>query len=309
MTRSVLVVGEVLVDAIGSAADPAIRPGGSPANVAIGLARLGFPAELVTAYAQDTSGEIVKQWVEDSGVTLSPESAIVGSTAVARATLDSAGVASYEFDIDWSLPRFSADILSGRPLVHVGSLGMFLEPGASRVAELVRLAASEGIPVSVDANIRPSALPDPHTARVQFENIVKRSSIVKLSDEDAAYLYPGLSAEGVVARLHSLPSMVGLAGRTVALTQGENGALIGSDSEVVRVFAPRTNVVDTIGAGDSFMSGLIYWLLMHDVNHWFSRDTLVDAGNFAVKCAAITVARAGANPPHLDEVENFYAAI
>ncbi|MEV6929315.1 carbohydrate kinase [Dactylosporangium sp. NPDC051485] len=302
MSRPALAIGEALVDVIDSRNGSMIRPGGSPANVAIGLARLGVPTELLTALADDTYGELVKAWVEDSGVGVERNSACLDRTSIARAVLDAGGAARYELDIVWTLPAVPRTAIADRPLVHVGSLALFLEPGANEVERIVEHAVSTDVPVAVDANIRPSALTDPASARARFESIAERATVVKLSDEDAAYLYPDVADHDVVRHLHELGGATPAARRVVALTLGASGALLRCADGDVRTTAPRVSVVDTIGAGDSFMSGMLARLLKYKRSAWQELSTVVDVGRYAAQCAAITVGREGADPPRWNEV-------
>ena len=203
--------------------------------------------------------------------------------------------------------------------VHIGSVAAFLEPGAARVEEIVR-AARDGsgrdgpgpdgsgpagsVPsgpaatVSFDPNVRP-ALVGPHAdALATFERLAGLADVVKLSDEDAAYLYPGLAPRSAAARIASLGPAV------VAVTLGAEGSYLlsgGHEAEVPRV---AVEVRDTVGAGDSYMSALVHTLLAAGGDRLapFSARALADAGSFAARAAAVTVSRAGAEPPHLDEV-------
>ena len=298
MARPVLVVGEALVDIIDSSEGTITRPGGSPANVAIGLSRLGVQAELLTALADDSHGSLVTAWLDESGVRIDPGSQKLDRTSVARAALDASGAAQYEFELTWSLPPGDDSGVNNRPLLHIGSLAIYLEPGANEVARIADRGARAGVPIAVDANARPNLVGEPTRARRKFEGIASRATVVKLSDEDAEFLYPESSDETVTQRLLDLSPGV----RIVALTLGAHGALLRCDGHVIHVEAPKVRVVDTIGAGDSFMSGMISRLLTFDRESWTDAATLQAVGDFAVRCAAITVEREGANPPRSQEV-------
>ena len=273
---SVLVVGEALVDIVRRADGTVAEvPGGSPANVAVALARLGVDVELLTALGDDPHGRLVRQHVEQAGATVT--AAPLARTAVAEATLDGTGAASYEFDIAWELgdlrPATTPDWL------HVGSLGTVLQPGAEQVAALV--SSYRGVcPISFDPNCRPLLTPEPDLAAV--EGLVAQCDVVKLSDVDAAFLLPDLSLEEVLRRWRALGP------RLVVVTRGASGALALTD-ELVEVPVPDgPPVVDTVGAGDTFMAGLI--------------ATRGASLQLAAAAARVTVSRVGADPPWQHEL-------
>lgn len=273
---TVLVVGESLVDVVRRTDGTAVeRPGGSPLNVAVALARLGEDVELLTALGDDAHGALVREHVAASGVAVL--AAPLARTAVAHATLDDAGSASYEFDITWDL--------SGAPTpktahwLHVGSLGTVLEPGASHVAALV--AEHRGrCPISYDPNSRPLLTPRPDLLAV--EALVAQCDVVKLSDEDAAFLLPGVPLDEVLRRWRALGP------RLVVVTRGADGALALDDDLAEIPVPPGDPVVDTVGAGDTFMAGLIA-----------AGGTSCD---LAARASRVTVARVGADPPWEDEL-------
>jgi len=301
MTAPVLVVGEALVDVIVRPEGRTVRPGGSPANVALGLARLGHATELLTAVGEDDNGRAVREWLAAAGAGIHPCTAALERTSVARATLDGQGVAAYDFDITWSIAIPDPADVGGRALVHVGSLALYLAPGADQVDEVVRLAHDAGVPLSVDANARPAIL-GPHVpAREGFERVAALATVVKLSDEDCAYLYPGESIDVVLDRLLHLGTGED-PGRVVVVTRGAEGVRFQTAHGHGVVDAPRVDVVDTIGAGDSFMSAFLSVLLEEEVRSWSDPDTVREASAFAVRCAAMTVGREGADPPRISEV-------
>jgi fructokinase len=293
----VLVVGEALVDVVrrtdGTTAE---HPGGSPANVALGLARLGRPARLLTRIGDDARGTAVRAHLEASGVGLEPGSVVPGPTSTATAVLDPAGVASYDFAIDWDLPG-SIDTGSAAAL-HTGSIAAFLPPGGDRVVALLERVAGR-LTISYDPNARPRLMGAPDVALARVEKIVGRSDVVKVSDEDLAWLAPGVDPV-VIARswLDGGPALV-------VVTRGGAGALAVTRSGLVEVPAPPVVVVDTVGAGDAFMSALIDHLAGAGLLGGERRAALREATpddvrrmlTHAVRVAAITCARAGANPP------------
>lgn len=288
----VVVVGEALVDIVVSPQGTVEYPGGSPANVAYGLGRLGVPTGLLTSIADDHHGGAIEQHLGSAGVALLPGSRGSGRTATATATLASDGSARYDFDIDWDLPRTAPGSLP--KILHTGSIATFLAPGAAVVRGLLE-QSHERCVVTYDPNIRP-ALVGSHGAAVGiFEELLPFTEVVKLSDEDARWLYPRLTPEETAQRI------LGLGPALVAVTLGAEGSLLSTRAAQVSVPSVPSAVVDTIGAGDSYMSALIYGLLMRGADG-LAPSVLESLGRMAAKAAAITVRRAGANPPTSDEL-------
>jgi fructokinase len=303
LVDDVLVVGEALVDIVrafdGSAAE---HPGGSPANVALGLARLGRSARLLTRIGDDERGRTVAAHLESSGVVLEPGSVVPGPTSTAAATIDAQGVASYEFRIDWDLPPLVD--LGPAVALHTGSIAAFLQPGGDAVVRLVEQAAGR-VTVSYDPNARPRLMGDPVQARLRVERIVTACDLVKVSDEDLDWLAPGADPADVAAAWLALGPAV------VVVTRGGEGSTAISRAGRVDVPAPAVQIVDTVGAGDSFMSALIDHLLGAGLLGASRRDALRAADpdlleamlRHAAGVAAITCSRAGANPPTRAELD------
>lgn len=288
----VLVVGEALMDITTSSAGDVETPGGGPANIALGLSRRGIRAALLTHLGRDTRGETIATHLAGSGVRVLEGSFHDGATSTARATLDDTGAATYDFDIAWDI---DADAVPGSPaLIHIGSLGVFLAPGADAVRAL--LDANPDAVVTFDPNIRPSLVGDPADARATYEEFARRATIVKLSDEDAAYLYPGAGIDEI------LDAILALGPRLVAITRGGEGTTLATAADRVEVAAPRVTVVDTIGAGDTFMASLIAEPAIRS-GAPLSADDLRAIGARAVAAAAITVSRTGADLPWARELD------
>lgn len=296
MTASALVVGEALIDEVIESSGVRRHAGGSPANVALGLARLGVATRFHTAIGDDGDGELIRQYLLASGVTLTAESSTGRPTSRAIATLADDGSAAYEFALSWH-PR-SLDDLGSPTVIHSGSLGAVLEPGCDVTSEIVRRGRAGGALITFDPNIRPSLAGDPDVVRERFATFVPVSHLVKLSDEDAAFLFPGESVEGVLDRL--VEGGVAVA----AITRGSEGALLASGTDRVTVSPVETVVADTVGAGDSFMAALI-WALVTQGWHGepVSRRRLDEIGASAARAAAITVSRPGADLPGLTELD------
>lgn len=284
-----VVIGEALIDVIRrEGATEVERPGGSPANVALGLARLGRRVRLLTALGDDAHGAALRAWLHAAGVEVEAHRLERTATAVAR--LDAQGAAAYTFDLEWDLGALP---VTGAPsVVHVGSLSALREPGAERVRTLV-----EGLPVGVvvayDPNVRPSLIPPVEQSRPRVEAWVRRSHIVKVSDDDLAWLYPGVAAGEIVERWSELGPQV------VVLTKGGQGIDLVRPGEPVRSYAaPPVTVSDTVGAGDSLMAALVEAVLEHPVADW----DLDAVAARALRIAAITVSRPGADPPNRAEL-------
>lgn len=291
MTR-VLVVGEALVDVLATGEGEIRRPGGSPLNVACGLALLGRRTSLLTYIADDTDGRAIAARLASAGVRLLPESFAAERTGTAIARVDSAGVATYSFDLAW---RPVMPSIVAADAVHVGSLGAFMQPGAATVGALVD-SLPDSIPLFFDPNIRAALIGNLERVRPIFERLAARSTAVKLSDEDAEWLYPGVSVDAVIDSLLSLGAGVAV------ITRGASGALLAAASSRVAVDAVRSTVADTVGAGDSFMSSLIDRLLEVTVAD-VGADQLIAIGTEAAYAASITVSRQGSQPPSREELD------
>ncbi len=287
-----LVVGEALVDVIPGPDGPVGHPGGSPTNVAVGLARLGHDVSELCYLGTDPDGDLLRAHLRAAGVRVQSGALVAPATSVARVTLSPTGDATYDFSVLWDVP--TAIDWTGIGVVHAGSIALALEPGAGHVHELLESRPSD-VRVTVDPNVRPAFLPlESATARI--EPFLRLADLVKLSDEDAAYLYPGLAPEEVVDRL------LGLGATIVALTLGAKGALLATVDARVTVPALADHVVDTVGAGDSFMAALIS--AVADAGSWDpTRDELQDFARFAARASAITVSRAGADLPTRADLE------
>lgn len=301
----VLVVGEALVDEVRRAdGTTAEHPGGSPANVALTLGRLGRDVRLAAHLGRDERGEEIRAWLADSGVALTPGSDGAAATSVARAVLDGSGAATYDFAITWDLPPGTA-ATDSTLAVHTGSIAAVLEPGAAAVHDLV-LAARERSTITYDPNARPSLMGTPEAALARIEPLVAAADVVKVSDEDVEWLHPG--ADPVeVAR-----TWVDRGPAVVVVTFGGEGAVAVCAAGEVRVEAPRVDVVDTVGAGDTFMGALVDGLWERNLLGGDRREALrgIDLEGLTtvlercVAAAAITVSRAGANPPWRAELAN-----
>jgi fructokinase len=295
-----VVVGESLVDVVAGPQGEERAVGGSPLNVAVGLSRLDVPSALVTELGEDDLGRLVEAHLRADDVALHAHRTARTSTATARARADH--TVDYAFDLAWELPgplTLPADALG----LHVGSLGVVLEPGRDTVLDLVSQAESEQGFVSFDPNVRPSFVDDGADAWRRVRELSASARLVKLSDEDLRTLRPDAEPASAAVEL--------LAGATelVVMTRGAQGAAAFGSGLAVEVPGPAVDVVDTVGAGDAFMAALLATLVGWDV---------VAAGPGALSAlderriglllegattvAAVTCARRGANPPRRSEL-------
>lgn len=297
------VIGEALIDAVhqddGSAQE---YPGGSPANVALTLGRLGRDAQLLTWFGRDDRGKELTSWLAQSNVYVAPGSDQAGKTSVAHATIAQDGSATYRFDLDPQVPA-GAVVPTNAIVVHTGSIAAVLEPGGSDVTQLLTNAQSSAT-ITYDPNVRPSLMGTAAAVRPIIENYVRLADVVKVSDEDLDWLYPG---QDPILVAHSWQKQ-GTA--LVIVTLGGSGATGISNAGTISVSVPKVTVADTVGAGDSFMGALIHGLWEDDLLGAANRDAL---GNISTailtrileqctRVAAVTVSQPGANPPWLDEL-------
>ena len=298
----VLVVGEALVDVVPDRdGRPQDLPGGSPANVAITLGRLGRDVRLVTVLGEDARGELVRSWLEASGVTVLAQRPGSGRTSSAAVTLDASGAATYAFDLAWDLtevPPEDCDVL------HVGSIATVLEPGADVVLDAVRARHGRTL-VSLDPNARPALTPDRSAVVARVEELVGLADVVKVSDEDLEWLHPEDDPVETATRwARHGPGLV-------VVTRGGDGAVaVRPDGTTLDVPGVPVLVADTVGAGDTFSGVLIDTLLTLGVGGATGAEALraltdrdvLEAVSTAAIGAAITVSRPGADPPHRAEL-------
>ncbi|MEO7132248.1 MAG: PfkB family carbohydrate kinase, partial [Dermatophilaceae bacterium] len=206
MTRT-LVVGEALIDAVTRATGGTTEHvGGSPANVAFGLAALEHDVDLATWIGADEHGELIEAVCRSRGVALTPGSRGAQRTSVAQATLDPLGAATYDFDLEWRITPVPG--LEAYGHVHTGSIGAVLLPGAAVVRETLRSARASAT-ISYDPNARPSLMGTAAQARTVIEESIALSDVVKVSDEDIDWLCPGESIDQVVRSWAALgPALV-----------------------------------------------------------------------------------------------------
>ncbi len=314
---TIAVVGEVVADAVlppdgivDGAAHLTVHPGGGPANFAVALARLGTTARFAGRLSTGALGALCRAKLEASGVDLTTSEAASEPATLAIAKLDQSGAASYEFytagTADWAWTDESlAPLVDGpfpddeRPVaIHTGTLALALQP-SGRVIENLLFRARSQLTVSIDPNLRTLLVPV-ETYRGVIDRWAALSDILRLSEDDLEQLWPGWTPEQAAEHLHELGVPL------VVVSLGADGAFASLRGEQIRVPIAPTNLVDTVGAGDSFHGGMLHQLAS-DGQLGGRLEALDVAGltvalTFASRVSAITCSRAGANPPWAAEL-------
>lgn len=304
----IAVIGEALIDLVarpdGSLAP---RPGGAAFNTARTLGRLSHPVTYVGRLADDGFGAVLRDRLSRDRVVLGVPALSSDPTTLAMVDLDDAGTPRFRFYLTGtSVPGLASIALpDGVTAVHAGSLALLVEPVASAIEALVLRDLAADVLVMIDPNCRPAAVGDRDAYRERMFRILRRADIVKVSAEDLAYLFPGLSlAEGVASiAARSAPSLV-------LVTDGPRPArAVLPSGETVEVEVPAVDVVDTIGAGDAFGGAFLGSFASAGLGRadlgradlgWVA--AVRAALRLAVEVAAITCTRVGAEPPWRKEL-------
>ena len=300
----IVVAGEALIDRIHSGdGTQRAAPGGGPFNTARALGRLGVPTAFLGRLSNDVFGRELAQLLVSEGVSLELASIGPEPTTIAIADVDDEGFAEYEFLVQGtSAPNLTPEMIPellgpDAGALHVGTLGLILEPMASTLAELVNREWGKRM-VMLDPNIRVGLIPDPEY-RIRLKTAMSQSTVVKASEADLAWIYPALdyqlAAEEILRGGASL----------VVVTLVARGAFGAHRSTRIQVDAPRVEVVDTIGAGDAFGAAFLAWLHDHDAIRptiSLESEELKTALEFACLAGALTCTRAGADPPWKSEM-------
>lgn len=286
----ITVYGEALVDLVPSSPDPLapLTPalGGGPFNVARALGRLGSPVAFQSRLSTDAFGSALRQSLLESGVDLSKCAAGSEPTTLAVASLLDDGSASYTFYVNGTADRFAEPVAVTDGYAVFGTLSLALEPASLRYAEAARASADNGAIVCLDPNLRPAFMSEKH--RLFLRGFMETTTVLKLSSEEVDFLGDTSHVPVVVTTL------------------GGGGIRVRAPFGTAEVQAPDVEVADTIGAGDTVMAALVHQFEARGLD----RSALLALGaddwheilDFAVRAAAITVSRTGADTPYLHEL-------
>ena len=308
---SVLVIGEALVDVVhGINGEIKNIPGGSPANTAVALARLGTKTYMKARTSTDQFGTEIRNYLTSQNINLDYSLVVKNPSSVVNALIQKDGSAKYEAnlrgaaDYGWTFEELDQVIDPDIQIVQLGSLTSYIEPGATNVEKwFSKLRQSNKYLLTFDPNIRhPLDGENEVDVRSRAKKLASLSHVVKASDEDLNWIFsnnnPQDSATNIIESGASL----------VVVTLGKKGAFaVNKKLEIVEVTANEIAVIDTIGAGDTFAAALITQLLE---NSWINKNALEnlssdDLTEILTNCSAasaITCSRQGANPPHRHEV-------
>lgn len=309
------VCGEALIDFTPVDMDGELaytpHPGGSPCNVAVGLARLGKSTAFIGKVSSDRFGDLLHSYLADNGVDL--RWLVRGSepSALAFVIPDNDGGHDFAFygsdTAEQSLTpadvpdTFPDDVIA----LHFGSYSLMLGSSATTYERMMRRECGSRV-ISLDPNVRPALFPDRTAYRRRIEGLLPFATLVKASEDDLAWLYPGEQVADIATRwLTAGPSLV-------IVTLGAEGAVGFAHGVAVDIPCLCVDVADTVGAGDAFMSALLARLedqdlLSHEALANISKDDLADALTYANRAAAITCTRRGADPPTKAQFQYFHA--
>ena len=302
----VLAIGEALIDVVITHEQPECPseiPGGSPANVALTLGRLGRPVALATWFGADTRGRLIDFHMTDSGVHVTPASRGATRTSTALARLDESGSASYTFDLEWAPPA-PIEVPSTAQILEAGSISAIIEPGAGAVLDALARGREHAL-VFFDPNARPSIMGEPAQTLASIERFIALADVVKVSDEDIEWLTGAAPVDEVVDR------WLGMGPSLVVVTRGKHGSDVATASGLRFTKTPGdVEVVDTVGAGDSFMGGMIDAMWGMGLRGASAREALRSLPEEQVRAiidrasavSDVTVSRKGANPPWAHEL-------
>ena len=310
MTSHVLVLGEALVDLIVTEDAAVPHIGGGPLNTARALARLGVPTAFVGGVSSDVFGKRITAAMVADGVRIDTVVGTEAPTTMALVELNAEGAASYRFYFEGTsvaacTPERATSAIetlleSGQDdvcAVHVGTLGLVIQTAASASEAIVNRFSGTSTLVMIDPNIRQVVLVNIRDSYLErLFRVLPKADIVKVSDEDLEWIVPGIN---LVA---AAQDMVAKGTGAVLITRGGDGITVVCAEGVVDVAAPRAEVVDTVGAGDTFAAGVLSWWNDNNRPSMRTLANLVAATERGAASAAIAVARAGANPPNRAEL-------
>ena len=299
--NQVWVVGEVLIDLLPDGDKQKAVVGGGPANTAVALSKLGIKTQFINGISKDIYGKACKEYLEKAGVLLDYVNDSSKPTCTATVTLDQQGKACYEFLIDGTAtfsyaPERLPNLLDVIPSVlYIGSLVTVIEPAASALHKWASVIKSIA-PIVFDPNIRPAVMHDRKLYLEQVMRFVEIASVVKVSEDDLNWLFPGLEIDEVAHR------WLELGPKLIVVTLGDKGIYSYRSGERLAVKAVKTKVVDTVGAGDTVGAILVEAIIQNGLEN-LRAQLLTDTLNRAAAAAGITISRAGANPPTQAEID------
>ena len=298
----ITVAGEALIDLIVDPAghiDP--RLGGGPFNVVRAVARLGLTAAFLGRLSNDRFGRLMREDLERHGVLAAVEASTDAPTTLAMVDVDPVGVPGYHFYLAGTAAAAigpeQAILPAGTTALHVGSLGLVMEPVGTSLERLVA-ALPAGITVMLDPNCRPGAIASRQAYLDRLDRILRRVDLVKTSTEDLTYLFPGQSTEQAAVEL------LARGPACVVVTDGAAAVRAFAGGQEIRAEVPPADVVDTVGAGDAFGGAFLAWW----IGNGFGRDALRDpdtvrrATRAAIYASVVTCTRRGAEPPWAAEL-------
>lgn len=303
------VLGEALVDII---VDPQGEVtsvvGGAPLNTARTVARLGIPSTFLGGVSTDAFGGRMMRLLDADGVVLGLGAQVPEPTTLAIAQIDEHGAATYRFMMEGTsaaavTPEMAVSHLDpSTRAIHVGTLGLVLQPLADASVALVAAATDDQI-VMVDPNCRPSVMTGSSVFADSLAAVLPRADVIKVSGDDLEFLSPGVDTA------QAARDLAARSGSVVLFTDGASAVRVLHDGHEVVVEVPRVPVVDTVGAGDSFSGGFLAWWMQHGKGRADLADVeaVVAATTFGVAVAGITCQRPGADPPHIDDVPGGWA--
>lgn len=307
----ILVCGEALIDLVPASAGDELayvaRAGGSSFNVAMGLGRLGAPVGFLGRVSTDRFGRMLRSRLEADGVDCRLVQEGDEPTTLAVVQIESGSEPVFVFygegtaDRMFGVDHAPADLPDEVTALHVGSISLVREPGASAFEAIMRREHGRRV-LTLDPNVRPSLVGERSAYLARLEGWVSLADIVKVSRADLAWLYPGAAPDAVAsAWLARGPGLV-------VVTMGHDGSLGLTARDRVEVAGTPVVVSDTVGAGDAFTSGLLAWLhaagrLERARLREIPADALHACLAFANRAAAITCTRAGAQPPTRSEMD------
>jgi fructokinase len=306
MSRVIVVVGEALVDlVIGLDGSVSAALGGAPFNTARTCGRLGATVAFMGAVSDDLFGTTIAARLDDDHVVTDLLQRVSVPTTLAVAELDAHGAATYRFYIEGtSAPALQpAELPTATTTLFAGGLGLVLEPMSDTVVGLVE-GVADGVMVMIDVNCRPAVIDDRDAYLARVEAVLGRADVVKISDDDLAYLAPDEPPIDAAGRLLTRGP------RVVLLTEGgAHVTVLTPNDERLAVPVAPVDVVDTIGAGDAFAGGFMAWWAVsgRGRNDLVDLEALASAAAAATRVAGIVCTRRGADPPWRRELADDWA--